>query len=196
MINKSMNASKNLPKPLTKASEGPHWIRMLAAELAIRLNEARENTPGLWPRTLSLHVRQGWNILRSKQRPFLPPRSNVTVDIMTKEAEKLWKEIVRHDMPWDGKKGMKVTHLNLSLTGIGWTEEGQKSIQGFLQAKARPDSKRAVSEDFAGPSSISNEVDVVHERGRSASPSKEGCDGTVALDPKKGKRSLVWSQGT
>ncbi|OCB84740.1 eta DNA polymerase [Sanghuangporus baumii] len=182
VINKSMNASKNLPKPLTKPSEGPHWIRMLAAELAIRLNEAREKTPGLWPRTLSLHVRQGWSILRSKQQPFLPPRSNVTVDIMTREAEKLWKEIVRNDMLWDGKKGMKVTHLNLSLAGIGWTEEGQKSIQSFFHARAPMDSKRAVSEGVAGPSSILDEVEVMHERSRSVTPGVEGGKEFVALD--------------
>ncbi|KAF6757216.1 hypothetical protein DFP72DRAFT_1066057 [Ephemerocybe angulata] len=35
-MTKSMLASKNLPKPITKASEGYHWIRVLAAELALR----------------------------------------------------------------------------------------------------------------------------------------------------------------
>lgn len=57
--NKSMLASKNLPKPVTKASEGQHWIRVLAAELALRLNEARESSPHLWPKTLVLHAKKG-----------------------------------------------------------------------------------------------------------------------------------------
>jgi len=59
MINKSMLASKNLPQPITKASEGQHWIRVLAAELALRLNDSRQANPHLWPKTLVLHARRG-----------------------------------------------------------------------------------------------------------------------------------------
>jgi DNA polymerase eta len=51
-VSKSMLASKNLQKPITSARDGPHWIRVLAAELALRLREAREATPGLWPKTI------------------------------------------------------------------------------------------------------------------------------------------------
>ena len=58
-VNKSMLASKNLPKPITKAAEGQHWLRVLAAELALRLNEAREADPALWPKTIVLHIRKG-----------------------------------------------------------------------------------------------------------------------------------------
>lgn len=58
-VNKSMLASKNLPKPITNASEGFHWIRVLAAELALRLNDARKFNPNLWPKTLVLHARKG-----------------------------------------------------------------------------------------------------------------------------------------
>lgn len=58
-ITKSMLASKNLPKPITKTADGHHWIRVLSAELALRLREARESIPALWPKSLVLHVRQG-----------------------------------------------------------------------------------------------------------------------------------------
>jgi DNA polymerase eta len=54
-----MLASKNLPQPVTKAAEGHHWIRVLAAELALRLNDAREVNPNLWPKTIVLHARKG-----------------------------------------------------------------------------------------------------------------------------------------
>jgi hypothetical protein len=54
---KSMMASKNLPRPITKLSEGPHWLRVLAAELVLRLNEAREADPLMWPKTIVLHAR-------------------------------------------------------------------------------------------------------------------------------------------
>ncbi|KAI5122546.1 hypothetical protein M0805_005273 [Coniferiporia weirii] len=173
VINKSMNASKNLPSPITKPSEGPHWLRMLAAELAIRLNEARETTPGLWPRTLSLHARQGWNILRSKQQPFPLPRT-VSADFVTGEATKLWKEIVGNDMLWDGKRGMKITHLSLNLTGITWTEEGQKDIAGFFHPKIPTGAGRAASEDVAGPSTLANTGGTKRKRSMSVvSSSKE-----------------------
>ena len=58
-LNKSMLASKNLPKAITKPSEGRHWIRVLAAELALRLNDARQLSPNLWPKSLVLHARKG-----------------------------------------------------------------------------------------------------------------------------------------
>ena len=54
-----MLASKNLPQPITAASQGQHWIRVLAAELALRLREARESIPALWPKSIVLHIRQG-----------------------------------------------------------------------------------------------------------------------------------------
>lgn len=65
-LTKSMLASKNLPKPITNASEGYHWIRVLAAELALRLNDARQISPNLWPKTIVLHARKG-------QYPFVIP---------------------------------------------------------------------------------------------------------------------------
>lgn len=54
-----MLASKNLPKPITNASEGFHWIRVLAAELALRLTDARKSHPNLWPKSIVLHARKG-----------------------------------------------------------------------------------------------------------------------------------------
>lgn len=59
VLTKSMLASKNLPKPIAKASEGYHWIRVLAAELALRLRDVREISPNIWPKTLVLHARKG-----------------------------------------------------------------------------------------------------------------------------------------
>ena len=56
---KSMLASKNLQQPIRKPSEGQHWIRVLAAELALRLENARKDNRTLWPKSIVLHVRQG-----------------------------------------------------------------------------------------------------------------------------------------
>jgi len=54
-----MLASKNLPQPITNAADGHHWIRILAAELALRLNNARQTSPTLWPKAIVLHARKG-----------------------------------------------------------------------------------------------------------------------------------------
>ncbi|KAF5392380.1 hypothetical protein D9757_001501 [Collybiopsis confluens] len=55
-VNKSMMAAKALHRPITKVSDGPHWIRVLSGELALRLNDARKERPSLWPKTLTMHA--------------------------------------------------------------------------------------------------------------------------------------------
>lgn len=54
-----MGASKNLPTPLNKWSEGHHWLLMMSSELSHRLVNAREEKSGLWPKTISLFVAKG-----------------------------------------------------------------------------------------------------------------------------------------
>ena len=54
-----MLASKNLPTPIIKTTDGHQWLRVLAAELALRLKDAREEVPTLWPKTIVLHARKG-----------------------------------------------------------------------------------------------------------------------------------------
>ncbi|KAJ8589533.1 DNA/RNA polymerase [Rhizopogon salebrosus TDB-379] len=125
---KSMLASKNLPKPITQSSDGHQWIRVLAAELALRLNDARESMPTLWPKTIVLHARKGYETSRSKQAtfPFVQP---VTVDVIATAADKLWKELT------GDAKIIHVTSVQLAFTGLEKAEMGQKSIEGFFKAR-------------------------------------------------------------
>ncbi len=126
-LNKSMLASKNLPKPITKPSEGHHWIRVLAAELALRLNDAREMSPNLWPKTLVLHARKGEVIRtvnsdsmikvltgyqsgRSKQTAF-PFTRDLTVDTIALAGDKLWNELVGNST------ALKVTQCAIGIHG-------------------------------------------------------------------------------
>jgi len=60
---KSMAASKNLATPVTMSCEGPTGFEFMAAELTLRLNDARETSPNLWPRTIALSTRQGGRVL-------------------------------------------------------------------------------------------------------------------------------------
>ncbi|KAI0671921.1 DNA/RNA polymerase [Trametes maxima] len=133
-VNKSMLASKNLPQPITKATQGHHWIRVLAAELALRLNEAREANPALWPKTIVLHIRQdyngGYDAFKSKQTPF-PFVKNVTVDVISSFGDKLWKELIGAS----GSLPFKISNVQLSFSGIGIMEAGQRTIEGFLTSK-------------------------------------------------------------
>ncbi|KAK0495375.1 hypothetical protein EDD18DRAFT_271247 [Armillaria luteobubalina] len=138
IVNKSMLASKNLPKPITKPSEGHHWIRVLAAELALRLNDAREANPNLWPKTLVLHARKGYEASHSKQSPF-PFIREVTVDVIAAAGDKLWKDLVGNFT------SMKVTSVQLAFTGIETAETGQQSIDGFF--KSGSNSKRGRDDD-------------------------------------------------
>jgi len=65
-----MMASKNLPHPITKSSEGPHWLRVLAAELAVRLNEVRAADISVWPKTIVLHARHRMVLLSISFRAY------------------------------------------------------------------------------------------------------------------------------
>ncbi|KAH9902592.1 DNA/RNA polymerase [Cubamyces lactineus] len=144
-VTKSMLASKNLPQPITKASQGYHWIRVLAAELALRLNEAREDNIALWPKTVVLHIRQGYETSRSKQTPF-PFTKNVTVDVIASFGDKLWKELVGTG----DSTPFKITNVQLSFSGIGTMESGQRRIEGFLSSRPSSD---AQSTSESGPTS-------------------------------------------
>ncbi|KIY66533.1 DNA polymerase eta [Cylindrobasidium torrendii FP15055 ss-10] len=125
-VNKSMLASKNLAQAITKAEEGYHWIRVLAAELALRLKDARETNPNLWPKTLVLHARHGYEASRSRQAPF-PFRRDFDVSYIAGAGNKLWKELV------GTATTMKVTSVQLAFTGVGAAESGQRSIEGFFK---------------------------------------------------------------
>ncbi|KAI0090250.1 hypothetical protein BDY19DRAFT_1055961 [Irpex rosettiformis] len=137
-ITKSMLASKHLPLPVTTTSQGYHWIRMLAAELALRLREARESIPTLWPKSIVLHVRQSYDSFRSKQALF-PFTRDITVDIIAHAGNKLWKELAGTDAT--RKTPMKITNLSLSFSGIESAETGQRMIEGFFAGAGKEISK-------------------------------------------------------
>ncbi|TFK72980.1 DNA polymerase eta [Pluteus cervinus] len=128
--NKSMMASKNLPKPIVDAKDGYHWIRVLAAELALRLNDARKQDPRIWPKAIVLHARKGYEAARSKQAPF-PFVRDLTVDIIANHGDRLWRELVGN------AQSVHVSAVQLSFSGIEASEAGQRQIEDFLQGAKR-----------------------------------------------------------
>ncbi|KAJ2916605.1 hypothetical protein MD484_g3820, partial [Candolleomyces efflorescens] len=167
-LTKSMLAAKNLPKLITSASEGYHWIRVLAAELALRLNDARKASPNLWPKTIVVNARKGWESGRSKQAPF-PFTKDVTVDVIALAGNKLWKEL------FGNSTDLKLSTISLSFTGIDVAETGQQTIEGFLRSKpiskrnrqdscerpgdSRAEEATATEQSTVAPGAGSNEVD-------------------------------------
>jgi DNA polymerase eta len=56
---KSMASSKNMAKPIMKYHEAHHWLLLMSGELSHRLINARAESHGLWPKTLSLFASKG-----------------------------------------------------------------------------------------------------------------------------------------
>ncbi len=184
-ITKSMLASKNLPHPIVKASQGHHWIRVLAAELALRLKEAREAIPALWPKSIVLHVRQGAWLLLLIHRCFEPVllrvnyvsaplivvcpgydgfrskqapfqfTKDISVDIIAGAGDKLWKELVGTES--SRATPMKITNVSLSFSGMESVGSGQKRIEGFLNFSTKPPST-------TGEASINSNVILKRKR--------------------------------
>lgn len=93
-VNKSMLASKNIIPGVFRAEEGLPWIDLLAGELNVRLTEARDFDPGLWPKTIVLSWRVGFgygNNLRSRQSGF-PFTKALSADYIAKIGRRMWME--------------------------------------------------------------------------------------------------------
>lgn len=96
-----MLASKNTIPNVTTPEQGHHWLSVLSGELCVRLKEAREANPGLWPKTLVLGTRKGWTP-RTRQLPF-PYARELTPEFITRQARKLWDESTAAIKPGDMK---------------------------------------------------------------------------------------------
>ena len=93
--NKTMLASKNIIPPIATYDQGLSWIDLLAGELNVRLREAREIAPGVWPKTISLTWRTGYgygNNLRSRQIAFPHVRS-LDAEYIARLGKNMWKEV-------------------------------------------------------------------------------------------------------
>ncbi|ODN78784.1 hypothetical protein L202_04339 [Cryptococcus amylolentus CBS 6039] len=165
---KSMLASKNIRPSVTAPSQGYHWLSVLAGELNVRLRESREVAPGLWPKTLVLGTRQGFEAPRSRQAPF-PFTRNLSTEYILKYAHKLWEEATQ---PMD-KGNMKLNNIALSFTGLEKLEEGQQGIEGFFStAKAVPKSAK-VDPDSSSTSSGPPDGSLSAKRAHSPAPSAD-----------------------
>lgn len=143
-VNKSMLASKNIIPGVFRAEEGLPWIDLLAGELNVRLTEARDFDPGLWPKTIVLSWRVGFgygNNLRSRQSGF-PFTKALSADYVAKIGRRMWMEAAPRIA---NPKGVMDVHnvgpplctpltrqLSLQFNDVIRMEAGQSRIEGFL----------------------------------------------------------------
>ncbi|KAN0066523.1 N-acetyltransferase eso1 [Thecaphora frezii] len=95
--NQTMLASKSVRPPITRGEEAVHWLRILATELAVRLQEARNERTNLWPKTLVLRYIRAGSVPRSRQVafPYFTWKDNEQLAaVVLKKGEKLWLECV------------------------------------------------------------------------------------------------------
>ncbi|GAA5979667.1 hypothetical protein JCM5350_003804 [Sporobolomyces pararoseus] len=172
---KSMLSSKNFRPYIYKYSEVIHWLNILATELHLRLTDAREESPGLWPKTITFTHRSPTFVIRSHQSSF-PFTSNLTISYIFRQAEKLLRVAIgsaavneRHDSgPGGGINGeTKIGpygNIQLSFSGLERLEEGQKGIAGFFSAKGQPPierEKRKIKQDDDGQGEEEGELEIV-----------------------------------
>lgn len=170
-----MLASKNTIPAVTTTAGGYHWLSVLAGELAVRLRESREVTPGLWPKTIVLSSRSAlaanpWQH-RTIQMPF-PFTRHLDADYIAKFGRRLWDDSI-------GKQErIKLTNISLQFTGLAKLEAGQRGIEGFFsKGAAKRDVPKEGRADEAGEVQIgSGASDVkteVTKRERSTSRAPE-----------------------
>ncbi|PWN51631.1 DNA/RNA polymerase [Violaceomyces palustris] len=135
--NRTMLASKSVRPPITRSQEALHWLGILSMELAIRLNEAREELSNLWPRNLVLRfIKAGQgHTPRSRQIPF-PFTSRNQVEPLTESirrmAEKLWNESCCSEAL--NSNDSKVVTISLGFSGLVAGEVGQVGLANFLSS--------------------------------------------------------------
>ncbi|KAH9441283.1 hypothetical protein Pst134EB_029946 [Puccinia striiformis f. sp. tritici] len=135
---KSMMSSKNFRPSIHTWDQGLHWIRILSRDLFARLSEARIVTPGIWPKSIVMHKRDGTHTSYAKQISF-PYTSKLTDEYIYMYGQKLLQEFSVKDQVQgstssrsSGYKLGAITSLALAFQSLDRIEVGQRGIQGFF----------------------------------------------------------------
>lgn len=110
---------------------------MMAAELCHRLTEARELSPGLWPKTLALHHRSENYVTKTRQAPF-PFTSNLTAEGILKLGEKILRDFIGERKAGQNTELGGCTNLSLQFQSLERQESGQRGIEGFFAGGRSP----------------------------------------------------------
>ena len=110
---------------------------MQSSELMVRLLEARDRCPNVWPKTLAMGYRSSFTNYKHETRQMgFPYTSNLTTEYVLKYAERLLREFV------GSRKGSGMhpdlgfcTGLNLRFQDLERIEPGQTAIQAFFNGQ-------------------------------------------------------------
>ncbi|KNZ58091.1 hypothetical protein VP01_19g9 [Puccinia sorghi] len=127
---KSMMSSKNFRPSISTWTQGLHWLRILARDLFARLKEARETTPGIWPKVIVMHKRDGSQNSFAKQIAF-PFTAQLTDEYIFLLGQKLLQEFSVRQADQTFHLGT-ITSLALAFQTLERIESGQRGIQGFF----------------------------------------------------------------
>ncbi|OAV93103.1 hypothetical protein PTTG_08028 [Puccinia triticina 1-1 BBBD Race 1] len=184
---KSMMSSKNFRPSISSWNQGLHWLRILARDLFARLNEAREATPGIWPKTIVMHKRDGMQNSMAKQIAF-PFTAQLTDEYIFVLGQKLLQELSVRLSDQTFQLGT-VTSLALAFQTLERVEAGQRGIQGFFApqkpAPVGPSTPAADPCPRTRPKSPSQRPAIIRSRSSaSLADPKPGSPGNKK--PKKG----------
>lgn len=129
---KSMMSSKNFRPSINTWDQGIHWLRILARDLFARLNEARQVTPGIWPKSIVMHKRDGAYNSFAKQIAF-PFTSQLSDQYIFLLAQKLLQEFSTKRSTDQAFQIGTITSLGLAFQSLERIEPGQRGIQSFFR---------------------------------------------------------------
>ncbi|KAK4701217.1 DNA polymerase eta, partial [Phenoliferia sp. Uapishka_3] len=200
---KSMLSSKNFKPAISKFSEvvgslfsshgaasytllQSHWMAILATELHLRLCEARENSPGLWPKTITFNHRSENYVVKSHQVAF-PFTARLDVAYLQKFADRLFRTSIsaadKNNPIGPNTRVGPYSNLQISLSGLERLEEGQKGIERFFVGTEMTSGPSGSKPKIAAPA-------VPVKREREAASVKVNRD-VESAPPKKKKKPVA-----
>lgn len=142
----------------------------------MRLHEARETAPTLWPKTLVLRYLRSGDAARSRQTPF-PFTKNLNSETLLKSALRLWVEAFGEGENLNGgaegsnNSKIYIVTIALGFSGLERGEVGQKSLEGFFSTNAGVNP--SLSSSSSRSKNQNGKAEVDQKRSRSNSPTIE-----------------------
>lgn len=134
--NLSMMSAKNFRPGISTTPVALSWIATMSSELSTRLQEEREETRMMYPRTLVLrYLLADTSTMKSHQVPFGPIANEHLDHEIYARAEKLWNETLGRAVQQPGHIDIRV--LSLAFAGIERKMKDQQPLSNFFKRKSK-----------------------------------------------------------
>ncbi|GAA5896768.1 hypothetical protein JCM8208_007082 [Rhodotorula glutinis] len=199
---KSMISSKNFRPSVSKYGEVMHWLNILATELHLRLLDARAESAGLWPKTITFTHRSPSFVIRSHQAPF-PFTSSLSIAYILRAADKLLRAALSSSSAPTPAHGNApslssespvgpYSNMMLSFSGLERLEDGQRGIEGFFAAQQA----RGTASGAGGARAASVGAGSVEGKVKREVEGPEGEDGRAEKRRRRGKGKALEGKGS